>query len=219
MTGREGAGPIVAIDGPAGSGKSTVARLVAERLGLAHLDTGAMYRSVAWAVLRAGADPADAASVTAIAEGLTLELDPGAAAGVRANGVEVTEAIRGPEVSAVVSVVAAHPGVRRTMVERQRAWVADRQGAVVEGRDIGTVVFPHARPKIYLTASDTERARRRAGQDVGMGQAQAAADIATRDRIDSTRAASPLQVAADAVVIDTTDRGIDAVVQEVLACL
>ncbi|HEX9529758.1 MAG TPA: (d)CMP kinase [Acidimicrobiales bacterium] len=209
------AGQVIAIDGPAGSGKSTVAARVAHSLGWAHLDTGAMYRAVTWAVLRAGLDAADGDAVAALARALPIEVGPP----VIVDGQDVTGAIRGPEVSGAVSVVAAHPGVRQDLVRRQRVWVADHGGGVVEGRDIGSVVFPRAELKVYLTASDAERAMRRAGQDVGMGRHAAAADIARRDLLDSARAASPLQVADGAVVIDTTGRPVDDVVEEVLAHL
>lgn len=196
---------IVAIDGPAGSGKSTVARTVARRLGLDYLDTGAMYRSVAWAVLELGLDAVAAA-----------ELDIEVGERVTIDGHDVTGPIRGPEVSAEVSRVAATPEVRVRMVEKQRAWVADHGGGVVEGRDIGTVVFPDADLKVFLTASEEERARRRSSESHGV---DGAADVAHRDRIDSTRAVSPLQRAGDAVEIDTTGKTIDDVVEEVLALL
>lgn len=211
----EGAARIIAIDGPAGSGKSTIASRVAARLGLGHLDTGAMYRALTWAVLDRGVDPADGDAVARLAGRTAIELGTR----VLVDGEDVTAAIRGPEVSAAVSVVAAHPAVRRDLVRRQRAWVAGHGGAVVEGRDIGSVVFPDAELKVYLTASDVERARRRAGQDVGMGQHEAAADIARRDQLDSSRTASPLQVADGAVVIDTTGSTVDEVVEEVLSRL
>ena len=207
--------PVIAIDGPAGSGKSTIAARVAARLGLAHLDTGAMYRAVTWAVLRDGIQPSDGEAVSRVARDITIELG----VQVLVDGEDVTSAIRGQDVSGAVSVVAAHPAVRRELVSRQRAWVAERSGAVVEGRDIGSVVFPDADVKVYLTASDDERARRRAGQDVGMGHQEAAADIARRDQLDSTRTVSPLQVADGAVVIDTTGLTVDEVVEQVLARL
>ena len=209
---------VIAIDGPAGSGKSTVARAVARRLGLDHLDTGAMYRSVAFAALRAGVAPDDADAVSALVERVVIEVDE-AQDRVLVDGVDATAAIRGPEVSVAVSAVAQNPVVRAELVRRQRRWVEARSGAVVEGRDIGSVVLPDADLKVYLTASDAERARRRASET---GQAAAdgvAADLARRDHVDSSRAASPLVVADGAVVIDTTDLTIDEVVDEVVGRL
>ena len=202
---------VIAIDGPAGSGKSTIARAIARRLALGYLDTGAMYRSVAFAVLRDGLDPADADAVGRLAASMALEV----ADKVVVDGEDATAAIRGPEVSAVVSVVAAHPPVREELVRRQRAWVDAHDGGVVEGRDIGTVVFPSATIKVFLTASEQERIRRRAAE---AGEA-VAAHVVARDRIDSSRAVSPLVAADDAIVIDTTDRAIDDIVEEVLAQL
>jgi cytidylate kinase len=208
--------PVVAIDGPAGSGKSTVARRVAEALGLPALDTGAMYRALTWAVLDAGIDPADAAAVTAVAERLDLDVGPP----VRVGGRDVNDAIRTAEVSAAVSAVSAIPEARVVLVRAQREWIAVHGGGVVEGRDIGTVVAPDALLKIYLVASEEERARRRQRQDDvtetsgGLDATQAA--IRRRDAIDSGRAASPLAAAADAVVLDTTDLSVDGVVDEVL---
>ena len=208
---------VIAIDGPAGSGKSTIARRVAAALDLDHLDTGAMYRSVAFAVLRKGVDPADADLVADLARSLDIQLGEV----VTVDGVDATVAIRGPEVTKTVSTVAANPEVRRELVGRQRAWAEAHGGGVVEGRDIGTVVFPHATLKVYLTASDEERARRRAGESSvpAAEVAAVAADIARRDRLDSSRTASPLYAAVDAVVIDTTGVGIDAVVEHVLSRL
>jgi CMP/dCMP kinase len=185
---------VIAIDGPAGSGKSTVARTLAERLGLPYLDTGAMYRSVALAALRNGVDPGDSDAVAVLAP--TVEIESG-------------EAIRSADVNAVVSVVAAVPGVRAELVRRQREWVDEHGGGVVEGRDIGTVVFPDADLKVFLTASEEERARRRSDE----------ADPSARDRIDSTRTVSPLKPADDALVIDTTDMSVADIVEEVLAKL
>lgn len=199
--------PVIAIDGPAGSGKSTVSRAVAVRLGLDRLDTGAMYRAVTWAVLEAGIDPGDQAAVADLARSLSLRVGER----VEADGVDVTEAIRGPEVSAAVSVVAANPEVRAAMVERQRRWMAERDGGVVEGRDIGSVVFPDADVKIFLTASDDERARRRPEEDP--------VALHRRDRLDRSRPVSPLDVATGARIIDTTDRAVQDVVEEVVACL
>jgi len=198
---------VIAIDGPAGAGKSTVSRRLADALGLQRLDTGAMYRAVAWSALTQGVDPADAGAVAGIARTAVIEVGERVTAG----GVDVTEAIRSPEVNRAVSAVAANPEVRRELVDRQRRWVVDHGGGVVEGRDIGSVVFPDASLKIYLTASPEERARRRSeeGSD----------GVARRDRLDSTRAASPLEVAAGARIVDTTERSVDAVVEEVLAWL
>src|SRR5947207_5783643 len=206
--------PVVAVDGPAGSGKSTVARLVAEALGLPALDTGAMYRALTWAVLDAGIDPADAPAVIGVAHALDLDVGPP----VRVGGRDVNDAIRRAEVSAAVSVVAAVPEVRVRLVAAQRAWIEAHGGGVVEGRDIGTVVAPDAVLKVYLVASEEERARRRQRQDTAEapagdsggegteGSADLGATLAAikrRDTIDSTRTASPLAVADDAVVLDT----------------
>ncbi|HEY5013578.1 MAG TPA: (d)CMP kinase [Acidimicrobiia bacterium] len=207
---------IVAIDGPSGSGKSTVARGVAERLALEVLDTGAMYRAVTLLVLERGADPADAPACTQIAQDMDLEI------GARTvlAGRDVSAAIRGPEVTESVSAVSAHPGVRAVLVERQRAWVAEHGGGVVEGRDIGTIVFPDARVKVFLTASEAERARRRHQDERAADRAVAVdsvhADLARRDALDSSRRVSPLRRAPDAFVVDTTKRGIDDVVDEIV---
>jgi CMP/dCMP kinase len=198
---------VIAIDGPAGSGKSTVSRALATRLGIDRLDTGAMYRAVAWSALDRDIDPGDQPAVAALARTLDLTV----ADRVAVDGTDVTEAIRGPEVSGVVSLVAANPGVRAVLVQRQRSWVAERGGGVIEGRDIGSVVFPDADIKIYLTASPDERARRRPeeGPDA----------LTRRDRLDSTRAVSPLGVADGARVIDTTGRPVADIVDEVMAWL
>jgi cytidylate kinase len=201
------AAPLIAIDGPAGAGKSTVSSAVAARLGLDRLDTGAMYRSVAWEALRRGVDPGDQPAVAEIAATADIEV----AQAVTMNGTDVTDAIRTPEVSWAVSIVAANPDVRRELVVRQRRWAAERTGGVVEGRDIGSVVFPDATVKIYLTASPEERARRR--------HDESADGLATRDRLDSTRQASPLTQAPDAHVLDTTGRSVEDVVEEVLSWL
>ena len=206
---------VVAIDGPAGTGKSTVARELSRRLGLRHLDTGAMYRAVTWAVLDAGIDPADAEGAAGIARTARLDLDEG---GVRVDGHDVTGAIRGPAVTAAVSAVSAHPDVRAALVARQREWVTSHGGGVLEGRDIGTVVFPDAELKLYLTASPVVRAARRAAESGGDVHS-VAADLARRDRADSSRAASPLQEAADAVVLDTSDLTPEAVVERILHLL
>jgi cytidylate kinase len=208
--------PVVAIDGPAGSGKSTVARAVSEALALPALDTGAMYRAVTWAVLDAGIDPADAAAVTALARRLDLDVGPP----VRVGGRDVNDAIRTAEVSGAVSMVAAVPEVRVLLVAAQREWIEVHGGGVVEGRDIGTVVAPNALLKIYLVASEEERARRRQRQDdvtEASGDLDATqAAIRRRDAIDSGRVASPLAAADDAVVLDTTDLSVEGVVEEIL---
>lgn len=206
---------VIAIDGPAGSGKSTVAREVARRLGLDWLDTGAMYRSVALAALQRGIDPADADAVARLAGEVRIEVGDR----VLLDGVDVTAEIRSPAVDRVVSVVAAHPAVRAEMVRRQRAWAAARGGGVVEGRDIGSVVFPDAELKVYLTASDAERARRRAAQLGGAEPGDVAAELVRRDRLDAGRAASPLTVPEGAAVIDTTDRTVADVVDAIVGML
>ena len=207
--------PLIAIDGPAGSGKSTIARAVAARLGLEHLDTGAMYRSVAFAALRDGIDPADEAAVADLATRVAIDVNDH----VLVDGEDATEAIRRPDVNVAVSAVAQNPAVRAELVRRQRAWAGLRPGAVMEGRDIASVVLPGADVKVYLTASDEERARRRARETGQPAHEAVAADLARRDRIDATRAASPLVVADGAVVIDTTGRTIDEVVDAVLVLL
>ena len=198
---------IVAIDGPAGSGKSTLSRALATRLGVGRLDTGAMYRAVAWAVLQRGLDTADRVAVAGLAGDLVIEVGDR----VVADGTDITEAIRGAEVSAAVSDVAANPAVRAVMVERQRQWVATHGGGVVEGRDIGSVVLPDADLKLYLTASPAVRAARRSEEG--------AEAVARRDRLDSTRAASPLEIPDGARVIDTGARSVDQIVEEVVAWL
>jgi len=204
---------VIAIDGPAGSGKSTVARAVATRLGLDYLDTGAMYRAVAFAAMRRGIDPADDEPVGRLARALELEV----ADAVTVDGVDATIEIRSPEVTRAVSAVAANPEVRRELVRRQREWADDHDGGVVEGRDIGSVVFPGATLKIYLTADDRERASRRSREMLDLRYDQVAADIARRDHADSTRVASPLTAADDAVLVDTTGVDVQAVIERVLA--
>jgi cytidylate kinase len=208
--------PVVAIDGPAGSGKSTVSQKVAEALGLPVLDTGAMYRALTWAVLDEGIDPANASAVTALAERLDLDVGPP----VRVGGRDVNDAIRTAEVSGAVSMVAAVPEVRVLLVAAQRKWIEVHGGGVVEGRDIGTVVAPSALLKIYLVASEEERARRRQRQDdvaeVSGDLDATQAAIRRRDALDSGRAASPLAAADDAVILDTTDLSVEGVVEEIL---
>jgi cytidylate kinase len=204
---------VIAIDGPAGSGKSTVARRLAERLELSYLDTGAMYRAVAFAALRRDVDPGDVDEVARLTPGLDIEVT---LEGVRVDGVDATIEIRGPEVTRAVSVVAANSAVRDELRRRQREWAEAKDGGVIEGRDIGTVVFPDAELKVYLTASPEARAGRRAQEVTDLDYETVAADIARRDALDQGRDDSPLVEAADAVTIDTTDRTIDEVVDAVL---
>jgi cytidylate kinase len=208
---------IIAIDGPSGAGKGTVARAVARALQYRHVDTGAMYRALAWKALRERTDLDDEAAVAALGERAHFDLADDA---VRIDGHEVSVAIRTPEIDAAAAKVARHPAVRRTLVERQRQYGVDG-GIVMEGRDIGTVVFPRADVKIYLDASPEERARRRA-QDPAHASfgarelTEVASALAARDESDSTRAVSPLAVADDAAHIDTTGLSIDEVVRRVL---
>ena len=199
---------VIAIDGPAGSGKSTVARALADALGWRFLDTGAMYRAVTVEALARGLDVHDAGAVAELAHSVTLTTLPR----VTVNGRDVEDEIRSEATNHAVSVVAANPEVRRAMVHRQREWAAAQPvGTVVEGRDITTVVFPDATLKIYLTASLEERSRRRGDEDPG--------SVARRDQVDSSRSASPLRQAHDATVIDTTDRTVEDVVGEIIRCL
>ncbi len=219
MTGTGGV-RVVAIDGPAGAGKSTLAQAVAAHLGFERLDTGAMYRSVAWSALEHGVDVHDAEAVARLAKDTDIEVGER----VLVDGEDATDAIRTRAVDGAVSAVAANPAVRAELVARQRAWVAERGRGVVEGRDIGTVVLPDADVKIYLTAATETRARRRARQRAdGRSVASVHDDLVRRDRLDSTRLASPLpspeDVAADAKVIDSTGKSSRAVLEEVLACL
>jgi cytidylate kinase len=200
---------VIAIDGPAGSGKSTVARALAARLGLEYLDTGAMYRSVTCAALRRGLDPADQEQVGRLAGELTIDVGREA---VRVDGDDVTVEIRGPEVSRAVSAVAANPTVRAEMVRRQRSWVASRGGGVLEGRDIGTVVFPDAELKVYLTADPEVRAQRRSKEVADLDYATVAADLARRDALDQGRELSPLAEADDAHVVDTTGLSVEEII-------
>ncbi len=204
---------VVAIDGPAGAGKSTVARALANILKVPYLDTGAMYRGVTYAALQQNIDTNDLAAIGDLSRRLILYITETT---LHVDGVDATAAIRGDAVTAAVSAVAANPIVREDLRTRQRQWVSEHGGGVVEGRDIGTVVFPDATLKVYLTASPRVRAERRVAQSGGDVNAIAAA-IAERDHQDSTRADSPLREASDSVTIDTSERGIDDVVQQLLA--
>lgn len=203
---------IVAIDGPAGAGKSTIARALAASLGWEYLDTGAMYRAVTSVALRLGMDPSDEATLGALSRSMQLDMD---GSRVVADGVDVTTDIRSDHVTAAVSAVASLSEVRTEMRRRQRLWGEHRRGGVVEGRDIGTVVFPDAVAKIYLTASPRVRAERRV-REIGGDVDAIAAAIAARDLQDSTRADSPLAESSDAVVVDTSDRTVDEVVAELV---
>ena len=211
---------VVAIDGPSGSGKSTVARGVADALGLEVLDTGAMYRAITLLALDRAFDLADADAIVVAAR--AVELDVGSPPGrVLLDGRDVSAEIRGPVVSAAVSQVSAHPAVRELLVARQRAWADEHGGGVVEGRDIGTVVFPDATVKVYLTASPQARAGRRALDEAAADRptetSAVEAALTRRDELDSSRATSPLRAADDAVVIDTTERVAGSVVEEIVA--
>jgi cytidylate kinase len=208
---------VIAIDGPAGAGKSTVAKALARRLGLTYLDTGAMYRAVTVAALRRAVDVTDTGAVAALATSVSMEIGER----VLLDGDDVTTDIRTPEVAKAVSAVAANPAVRDELRDQQRAWALTRGGGVIEGRDIGTVVFPDARLKLYLTASPEVRAaRRHHEQGAGAQQlAEVAAAIAARDHLDRSRSHAPLAEAADAVVVDTSDRTVEAIVDEIVGLL
>ena len=219
MVNSSGTPMVVAIDGPAGAGKSTVGRAVADRLSLRYLDTGAMYRAVTFAALRRGLDPADEDDVADLSETVDLSVDSGPdGTVVIVDGVDATIEIRGREVTSAVSAVAANSRVRSELVRRQRRWVADHDGGVVEGRDIGSVVFPDAALKLYVTASPRVRAERRVAE-IGGDVSEVEASIIERDRKDSTRSDSPLTEANGSVLLDTSGLSIDEVVERVLAML
>ena len=210
---------VIAIDGPSGAGKGTVARAIASELGYRHVDSGAMYRAVAWKALRDGAALEDEAAIAALAAVTRIDI---AGTAVTVDGTDVTRAIRTPEIDRAAAAVARLPRVRSLLVAQQRQMGANG-GIVMEGRDIGTVVFPRADVKLYLDASPDERARRRASDPAHTGVPAAVSDVATlltqRDEQDRTRAASPLFAAEDAIVVDTTSKNVDEVVQEVLAVI
>jgi CMP/dCMP kinase len=205
---------VIAIDGPAGAGKSTIARRLAARLGFTYIDTGAMYRAVGLWALRQGLDVGDTHRMEPLARAAEIELLPGSR--IRLNSEEVTEAIRTPEVSDAASRVSVIPAVRRALVDKQRA-LAERTSVVMEGRDIGTVVFPEADVKIFLDASAGERARRRhleAPEKAPL--ARVAEDMRERDQRDRTRAEAPLAQAPDAVYVDSTGLSIEQVEEAIL---
>jgi cytidylate kinase len=213
-------GRVIAIDGPVGAGKSTVARALARRLGFQYVDTGAMYRSVAWAAIRRGVALSDERAVAGLARGLEVEFLPDARGQrVVVDGEDATDAIRRPEMSEASSVVSAHPSVRDAMVALQRRMGA-RGDVVMEGRDIGTVVFPDAEIKVYLDASLEERAERRFRELQGRGERVAYEEVRRaledRDHRDSTRAHSPLRVAEGAMVVNSTGMTVDDVVDEIV---
>lgn len=202
---------VLAIDGPAGAGKSTVARLVADRLGIPFLDTGAMFRAVAVTAAVRGVDPADGDAVARLATAIAIDVDGDR---TTVDGSDVSAEIRTAGANRIVSIVARHAGVRDVLRTLQREWMASRGAGVVEGRDISTVVFPDACLKVFLTASAQERAARRVAQSGGDVE-EVAAQILERDRLDSTRDVAPLSVAPDAVVIDSTGRPADDIVSEI----
>ena len=205
---------VIAIDGPAGSGKSTVARSLAERLGLRYLDTGAMYRAVTFAALRRNIDPAEPEPVAALARRVDLEVT---LEHVRVDGVDATIEIRGSEVTRAVSTVAANADVRSELVARQRDWAAKHGGGVIEGRDIGSVVFPDAALKVYLDARPEVRAARRSKEVTDLDYETVAADLARRDALDQGRESSPLTRAGDAIEVDTSDLDVDQIVDLIVA--
>lgn len=207
---------VIAIDGPAGSGKSTVAKALAARLGLDYLDTGAQYRAVAFAALRRGIDPEEAPMVGELAREVELEVGDH---GVQVDGVDATVEIRGPEITRAVSVVAANPEVRAELRRRQREWAEQHGGGVIEGRDIGSVVFPDAALKLYLTASPEIRAARRHREVTDLAYEEVAAAIAERDAMDQGCTDGPLREAEGSTVIDTSDKAIADIVEEILGML
>ena len=204
---------IIAIDGPAGSGKSTIAKALAKRLNLEYLDTGAMYRAVALISIQQKVEIKDEKQVLAVAKEMDFSFEDGLCV---VNGFDATREIRGSEVTRVVSVVAAMPTVRQEMVERQRLWVEERNGGVVEGRDIGSVVFPKAKVKVYLTASEEVRAERRIEQEETLDASKVADSIRKRDEADKGRSTSPLVRSEGAIEIDTSLMGVEETIEEVL---
>ena len=207
---------VVVIDGPAGAGKSTVAKAIADRLGLLVLDTGAMYRAVAHAAIARGVDLSDWDAVGDLTKVLRIELD---GSQVLIDGADVTSVIRTAEVTKAVSIVAANPRVRAVLKNQQRSWMIAQDGGVAEGRDMGTVVFPNATLKIFMTAAIEVRAERRAAESIEFDYDAAVADLQRRDEVDSSRAADPLAEASDAVLIDSTDQTVDEIVDRVVELL
>ena len=208
-------GVVVAIDGPAGAGKSTIAKALADDLGIEYLDTGAMYHGVTFEVLRRGLEATDIEAVGRVAREIHFVQTRHS---LQVNGVDATAEIRTPAVDAAVSHVAANSAVREVLRTRQREWIAEHGGGVVEGRDIGSVVFPDATLKVYLVASPLVRAQRRVAQHGG-DVAEIARAIAERDERDSTRSDSPLRKMPDAVVVDTSERSVPEVIAEIRALL
>jgi len=214
--------PNIAIDGPAGAGKSTVAKLVAKELGYVYIDTGAMYRAVALKALREGIDLEDSEGLARLAAVISVNLESGPEGRMKVflNGEDVTGEIRGPAVSRAVSLVAMAPAVRKRLTELQRAMAKDG-GVVMEGRDIGTVVLPDARVKVFLTASPEERARRRgeelAAKGYCMDRRRMEEELLERDRIDTSRETAPLSPAPDAEIIDCSPLPAEDVVKMIVA--
>jgi len=206
---------VIAIDGPAGAGKSTVARALADRLGLEYLDTGAMYRAITFAALAKDVSVYDIDAVAALSPHVEMTVEPGS---VTVDGVDATAAIRGRDVTERVSAVAANSAVRADLVARQRQWGVERGGGVIEGRDIGTVVFPDARLKIYVTATPRVRAERRVGE-IGGDVDDVESAIVERDRLDSTRSDSPLREADGSHTIDTSGRAVADIVEQIMEML
>jgi CMP/dCMP kinase len=207
---------IVTVDGPGGTGKSTVSRVAAERAGLPHLDTGAFYRAATVAVLRAGVNPGDARRVSDVVSGIALGQENGR---MYLDGEDVSDIIRSEDVTGAVSAVSAHPEVRTQLVGLQRRWITEHQGrGVVEGRDIGSVVFPDAQVKVYLDATPRVRAERRA-RESGEDVEAVLIDLNRRDHVDSTRVASPMTVPHGAVVIDTSHLTFEETVDRVLGLI
>lgn len=216
--------PVICIDGPAASGKTTVAKSLADSLGFFYLDTGVLYRALTWVALQRGISPSDGEGLARLARDLRIEVKPAPRNDLRqtlvfADGEDVSLAIRTPEVDASVSEVSAHQAVRAALVDLQRA-VAERGGVVLAGRDMGTVIWPQAEVKLFLDASDEERARRRQRQAQEQGVhlefESVLADLRRRDQYDSTRAVAPLRPADDAIIMDTTPLTADQVVQKAL---